>query len=63
MLRTAEQISDLIGIDTQAVSEYLASHKIRASREEGQDKLYDESTQAYLRTVIFAKPTHKETEQ
>lgn len=63
MLRTVEQISDLIGIDAPAINKFLTVHKIHASREEGQNKFYDESTQAYLRMVIFAKPSQKETEQ
>jgi len=61
MLRTVEQIAVEIGVDAQAIKKFLTAHKIRASREDGLDKYYDESTQAYLRT--FVKPMGKEKEQ
>jgi hypothetical protein len=61
MLRTVEQIAVEIGVDAQAIKNFLTTHKIRASREDGQDKYYDEATQAYLRT--FVKSTGKEKKQ
>ena len=51
MLRTEEQIAVEIGVDVQVIKEFLTAHKIRAAREDGQKKYYDEATQAYLRTL------------
>lgn len=51
MLRTVEQIAVEIGVDVQAITDFLTVHKIRAACEDGQSKYYDEATQAYLRTL------------
>lgn len=52
MLRTAEQIACIIGVETQSVTDFLNAHKIRASRQEGQAKYYDEATQCYIRMQV-----------
>jgi hypothetical protein len=61
MQKTVEQIADEIGVDTQAVNDFLTAHRIRASREESHAKYYDEATQVYLKK--FIEPTEKEKAQ
>lgn len=52
MLRTAEQIAELIGAETQAVLDFLATRKTRAAREDGQTKYYDEATQLFISSHV-----------
>lgn len=48
MLRTVEQIAVEIGVDVQVITDFLTVHKIRAAREDGQSKYYDEAAERLI---------------